>query len=70
MDFTFKSLIEYKMCWAVYDYIDSISYIEGFPVKDIIFYIWSIVLDPGNIGLPLNIYPNIHPKLHISAGDP
>jgi hypothetical protein len=43
------------------------SYFEGLPANEIILSNWFNVELPGNIGLPINISPKMHPILQISA---
>ena len=44
------------------------SWIPGGPVQVMTLSIWFKVEFPGNIGFPLIISPNMHPKLQTSAG--
>ena len=67
MFFTLNWVIEDIIDIATSEFREYMSYFEGLPVNDIIRYSWFNVEFPGNIGLPINISPNMHPILHISA---
>lgn len=67
IDFVLNWFIEFIIVSAVSEFKDKISYLLGFPVKDIILSNWFSVEFPGNIGFPINNSPNMHPILQISA---
>ena len=48
-------LIYFIIDFDTYDYKDTISYSEGYPVNKHIFYIWSKVEFPGKSGFWANI---------------
>jgi hypothetical protein len=50
----------------MFTFIDFTSLWLGGPVQLSIFYSWFIVDVPWNNGLPLMIYPIMHPKLQMS----
>jgi len=66
-DFFLPTFIWFIHYFAIKDYIDSISYLLGFPNNSRTFYIWFKVDVPGKIALPVYISPKIHPIDHIST---
>ena len=66
-DLFFYASIELNILMANGDSKDSISVTLGLPSNSIIRSIWLIVELPGNIALPVNSSPIMHPTLHRST---
>lgn len=75
LNHSFKGFCFVWLTWSIIVYAfsafkDSIYCLEGFPVKESIFYNWFNVEVPGKIGFPSKIYAKMQPMLQISADLP